>query len=807
MEQHQNDQVNPLKRQYFLAAINLILERLWNVSRLLLCLAGLFVALSWGGLWGALNPYIHLVALFFLVAAALCGLYGIGRHFKMPNREEILASLERRNAFSHRPLRSANAQLTFSEAGSEISRRLWELHQDQQKKIAKKAKTGWPKLNLAEGDKYSLRSGIILLMVTGYFVGGDERNLQAAFIPDFSLSNRPIEVDVWAAPPEYTKIAPRLLSAEDRGDGKSPALVTLPTGSKLIARILGDNLDKPTLVHENKTHAFLQIDPKNYELEILIDKSGALRVENDGDLLAQWDIAVIPDLAPVVGFKSLPQVTERFAFRLHYAAKDDYGVTGLVAQIQRTGDDGEISLKLPVAPGSLDAEGKSYHDLTAHPWAGFLVELSLIGTDAINQTGITEPLSFILPERNFTHPVAKAIIEQRKKLVEDSIANKKGAIVALTTFGLLPASLNNDFTVLLSLSLARSILVYGNNDDSVDEVIEILWDTALRLENGDLSAAEIALREAERALMEALNSDVSDAEIKRLVEELKAAMDAYLQALAENSEGMEASPNSPNSEGQRIGQDELQKLLDKVDQFARSGAKDAARELLSELQEILENLKSAQSSPPSAEMQAGQKMLKQLGDLMRRQQNLLDETFRRSREGEQDPNQSDAGKNQAMKGYPDMAGRQEALRQMLGDLMGDLGMKGKIPGSLGKAERSMNGARQSLEQGEGREATEGQSNALDQLRQAAKEIADKLMEGSGGDMVGQGEQGTGRDPMGRPLPGTDGQGRSSENNFILQENALSRARIIQDELRRRLSDPARSDLEKQYLRRLMERFE
>jgi len=403
--------------------------------------------------------------------------------------------------------------------------------------------------------------------------------------------------------------------------------------------------------------------------------------------------------------------------------------------------------------------------------------------------------------------MAKAIIEQRKKLVEDPMANKKEVIVALSTFGLLPASLNNDFTVILSVSLARSILVYGNERGSVDDVIGILWDTALRLENGDLSAAEIALREAERALMEALNNDATDAEIKRLVEALKAAMDTYLQALAQNSEGREVSPSSRNKEGQRIGQQELQKLLDKIDRFARSGARDAARELLSELQEILENLKAARSNPPSAEMQAGQEMLKQLGDLMRRQQNLLDETFRRSREGAQDPNQSEADRNQAMKGYPDMAGQQEALRQMLGDLMGELGLKGKIPGSLGKAERSMNGARQSLEQGEGQMATEAQSNALDQLRQAAKGIADKMMEGSDGDMVGQGEQGTGRDPMGRPLPGNDGQGGSSENNFSLQENALSRARIIQDELRRRLSDPVRSDLEKQYLRRLMERFQ
>jgi len=292
----------------------------------------------------------------------LYSLYKIGQHFEVPNRDEILSSLEAQNAFLHRPLRSADATLTASETGNKISSHLWQLHQGRQKELAGKTKTGWPQLNLGEGDKYSLRSGIILLMITGYFIGGEGRSLQAALTPDFSRSNSPIEVDVWAAPPEYTKMAPRLLKIESKGEGSVPAIVKLPIGSRIIARVSGGGLSEPALVQEDVSHTFLQVDPKNYELELQIEESGNIRVENDGELLARWDIAVIPDLVPVVALKSIPQITERVAFSLRYTTKDDYGVAGLVAKIQRTGDDNEISLKLSMAPGSTDIEGKSYHD-------------------------------------------------------------------------------------------------------------------------------------------------------------------------------------------------------------------------------------------------------------------------------------------------------------------------------------------------------------------------------------------------------------------------------------------------------------
>ena len=45
--------------------------------------------------------------------------------------------------------------------------------------------------------------------------------------------------------------------------------------------------------------------------------------------------------------------------------------------------------------------------------------MTLIARDQAGQTGESAPYEFVLPERTFTKPLAKAVVEQRKKLVRD----------------------------------------------------------------------------------------------------------------------------------------------------------------------------------------------------------------------------------------------------------------------------------------------------------------------------------------------------------------------------------------------------
>ena len=79
-------------------------------------------------------------------------------------------------------------------------------------------------------------------------------------------------------------------------------------------------------------------------------------------------------------------------------------------------------------------------------------------------------------------------------------------------------------------------------------------------------------------LREALERGASDEEIKRLMDQLRAALDKFLQALAEEmrKNPQMARPLDPNSMRQLRSQD-LRSMLDRMERLARSGARDAAR--------------------------------------------------------------------------------------------------------------------------------------------------------------------------------------------------------------------------------------
>ena len=109
-------------------------------------------------------------------------------------------------------------------------------------------------------------------------------------------------------------------------------------------------------------------------------------------------------------------------------------------------------------------------------------------------------------------------------------------------------------------------------------------------------------------------------------------------------------------------------MLDRARDLARTGSREAARNLLSQLQQMLENLRMAQPG----QMQGGQNQaMRQMQEMMQRQQQLLDRSFRHSQQQQQGGRQQRGGdENQGD------ANEQEMLRQMLGEMMQQLGDQG-----------------------------------------------------------------------------------------------------------------------------------
>jgi uncharacterized protein (TIGR02302 family) len=368
----------------------------------------------------------------------------------------------------------------------------------------------------------------------------------------------------------------------------------------------------------------------------------------------------------------------------------------------------------------------------------------------------------------------------------------------------------HDLVVALAIQSAERRLIHDPSRRAIGEVQQLLWDTALHIEEGELAIAERDLREIQKALMEALARGADDEEIERLMSELQQALDRFLEALAEQlreqlAEGAEMQPLPPDA--QILQGDDLQRLIERARELARTGARDAARDLLSQLQNLLENLRANPFAQGLDENSRNAfRMMRDMDSLMQRQQELLNRSFRRSQQG--DPSDQAAGQRQQENRADSLS--QEALRRELGEMMRRLGEAlGNIPRPLGRAEQSMRDARDALEAGQAGDAVRPQTRAIDQLQQGMQAMAEQFMEQMGSMArrgMGQvgGQPGMGRDPLGRQA-GSGGL-EALEGVEIPDQMEIRRTRRILDELRRRRGEHRRPPLELDYIDRLLRRF-
>ena len=245
--------------------------------------------------------------------------------------------------------------------------------------------------------------------------------------------------------------------------------------------------------------------------------------------------------------------------------------------------------------------------------------------------GKSEPFTFRLPERFFTKPLARALVEQRRDLAMD--ANTRPLVItALDALALAPEKYTPQAGVYLGLRSIFWSLVRAKTDDDLRDVAARLWQMAVGIEDGDIADAQEALRNAENALQQALERGAGDDEIKALMDQLRAAMDRFMQALAEqmrNSQQL-ARPLDPNTHV--LSQRDLQSMLNRLENLARNGAKDAARQLLQQLEQMMENLQMASPDMNGDEGDEMMSELDELGDMIRQQQDLRDRTFKQGQD-------------------------------------------------------------------------------------------------------------------------------------------------------------------------------
>jgi hypothetical protein len=124
----------------------------------------------------------------------------------------------------------------------------------------------------------------------------------------------------------------------------------------------------------------------------------------------------------------------------------------------------------------------------------------------------------------------------------------------------------------------------------------------------------------------------------------------------------------------------------------------------------------------------------------------------------------------------------------------------------------MEEARRDLDRGALGDALDDQADAMEALREGMRSLGEALAQQNG--PQGDGQQGDGfagapgavRDPLGRPLGG-DGAIVTDEQMLDGTMGAAGkRARELLEELRRRSGERDRPEDEREYLRRLLDRF-
>ncbi|KAA6406045.1 TIGR02302 family protein [Candidatus Tokpelaia sp.] len=679
-------------------------------------------------------------------------------------------------------------------------------------------------------------------------------------------------------------------AAGDKGNAFAAAAISVPQGSRLTLR-LNDNGRGLAAIRCAGPGFKTRLQPQRqgagsvYQLQLMRSATCTL---SSPVVAKSWVFAVEPDRAPVIRWVKPPERALNGMLKLNYAVYDDYGVKKAWAEIEpadkqaqeaawpwfaRLTGPAQISryrggklvawqgaepdkaamaagpAPVPLfpppqialnVPRPLPAENEARRggtatteaELTKNPWAGAFVTMRLVAEDGAGNKAVSAPISLILPQKTFVNPLSRALIEQRRLLVE----NMQTAPRLLDMLGALllrPEKTIADKGAVLALYSLRARLKYALQPQpgqdaaaalrrqELSNVAAYMWAIAEGMDSGRLAEAEHRLALASQALREALRNGASSAEIARLMQDLRHAMQDYIAMLAER--GHQNADNT-GQKAPMLGESELEKRLKALEDAAKQGNRGRGEELLAEFEDLMKNLQVTQGDQDSglsggrnSQHSKMQQQMDNLSDIMRRQQQLLDETYKlREQNWREQSTETPARDKQRQ----DLQQRQGGLQRDLQALQRQLEAQGLSPrNDFKEAEQQMGESGRALEQGDERQSVENQARILQSLREGAQNLMGQMREAlkkadeaqqtqsgeqgeGGGQDTASGLAGGGReqkngaqDPLGRPA-GT------GQDMFIPQEEAGQRARHILEEIRKKLGNLTPQQ-EKDYLERLL----
>ena len=827
---------------------------LWSV------LLALFVVLAFG-----IHTSLSLEAFWIGSAAFVAGIgYGIWhvwRQFRWVSEADAIDRLDR--SMPGRPLTATFDDMAIG-GDDEASRTVWQAHILRTKKRLAEARAVEPDLTLSDRDPYALRYAALLAFGVAVMFG----SIWRLGAPEISLPGTPGEAviagpswEAWVEPPAYTG-KPTIYMNDVRADS-----LTVPVGSQITMRLYGQ---VGSIAWSETLSGEAAPEEAQSAFSIDVAQSGSLSVAD-----RVWEITARADARPKVWFQGAIERALNGEMKMPFNASDDYGVEmgtttitlDLAGVDRRHGlavepeprDAVVLDLPMPISGDRDNFSDLLIENLSEHPWAGLNVRFSLDVLDAAGQDSDDEFVNTTLPGRRFFQPIAAAVVEQRRDLLW-SRENGKRVSQILRTISYKPDGYFPNETAYLMIQRALTQLElhtrYGLSPEIQNQIAELLWRAAVRLEEGRLADALARLREAQERLNQAMQDGASDEEISELMQELSEAMRQYMEQLAQNPEEGGEQQQGQNGEGQEITQDQLQEMLDEIERLMKEGRTAEAEQLLQELMEMMENMQVTEGQQGEGQQSPGDQAMEGLGETLREQQGLSDEAFRdlqeqfnpgaqagesqgnQGRNGGQGQGESHEGGNgqgQAQnqgengeqqegegqsgagereeQGQGSLADRQQRLRDELARQRGrPLPGEGTEAGdaareALERADDAMGRAEEALRNDQTAEALGAQSDAMEALREGMRNLGEAMaqneQQGQQGNSDGQFSE-QNRDPLGREQ-GDSGRVGTDEG-LLGNELAQRRSRELLDEIRRRSGEQQRPEVERDYLKRLLDQF-
>ncbi len=586
----------------------------------------------------SLPDWLHLIAELACLAAVIWlarrGLAG----YEPPSEGAADRRLEKVSGLAHRPL----ASLTDRSSGIG-SQALWTAYQSRLIASLGPLRAGWPKLRFAARDPW--RTAVLLLpavVIAAVLAGGHAPGrVAAALVPGWDDPDVPLpHVEAWITPPHYAPSAPVFLKS-----GRVAGSV--PEGAVLTATVTGLH-GTPVLDGHLLDEKQQALDKRSWRVEGKLGSSGWLALRARGRTIARWDITVAPDAVPSVKWGAEPGGEKggrrtRIPFEVHHA----YGIASLVVEMRLAhpsflAKKRVLRVPLPLSGHPVEAKGTATPDLSSDPWAGEEVSAVLVATSVSHREGRSQAVTFLLGSRQFKSPVARAVLDLRKRLALGS-ESRSAASEDLTALGETPGPIAENTGMFLNLTATASLLADPDVEDDAarDEAVGRLWDLALDIEDRLHGGAEGALASIDvRAAQEAVEQQLrhmrednahgpeAQAELQRRMQALRQAIARKMQALAHQAiKDGTAIPDLPGLS--KNGDRAFQRLMQRLQSDAAEG-REGAMDKLQQLEDSIERMRNAtpqDMAQLARQMEAQQKLKDQtegLQDLVKQQTSLLD---------------------------------------------------------------------------------------------------------------------------------------------------------------------------------------